>query len=160
MYHGIFFTECTSQNWLGRGYGVHRLANEIRKYGFNILVIDWAFAVDFDLYKEILDLAVGPETMFVGFSTSIFPYRMQDVEGQKKASLLQHSYARESADDFLKLEREEKKQNSNEIPWLALHKSRLGGWIHCFLFEVQYGKTAGQKPKVKKYSPAALGIST
>ena len=55
MYHGIFFTECTSQNWLGRGYGVHRLANEIRKYGFNILVIDWAFAVDFDLYKEILE---------------------------------------------------------------------------------------------------------
>ena len=132
MYHGIFFTECTSQNWLGRGYGVHRLANEIRKYGFNILVIDWAFAVDFDLYKEILDLAVGPETMFVGFSTSIFPYRMQDVEGQKKASLLQHSYARESADDFLKLEKEEwyatglPMQFANGLcePWLKYVKEK------------------------------------
>jgi hypothetical protein len=106
MYHGIIFTECTSQNWLGRGYGVHRLATELRKHGFDILVIDWAFAVNFDLYKEILDLSISEKTVFVGFSTSIFPYRMQDVEGQKRASLLQHSYNRESADDFLKLERE------------------------------------------------------
>ena len=106
MYHGIIFTECTSQNWLGRGYGVHRLANELRKYGFKILVVDFAFAVDFDIYKRILDKAIGDETYFVGFSTSIFPYRMQDVEGQKKASLLQHSYARESAEQFLKLENE------------------------------------------------------
>ena len=101
MYHGIIFTECTSQNWLGRGYGVHRLANELRKYGFDILVIDWAFAVDFEMYKEILDLAMSDKTVFVGFSTSIFPYRMQDVEGQKKASLLQHAYNRDSASDFL-----------------------------------------------------------
>lgn len=106
MYHGIIFTECTSQNWLGRGYGVHRLANELRNHGFKILVVDFAFAVTFEIYQEILNNAIGSETYFVGFSTSIFPYRMQDVEGQKRASLLQHSYARESASDFLKLENE------------------------------------------------------
>jgi hypothetical protein len=132
MYHGIIFTECTSQNWLGRGYGVHRLANEIRKHGFKVLVVDWAFAVDFELYKEILDLAIGDETFFVGFSTSIFPYRMQDVEGQKRASLLQHSYARESASDFLKLETEPwycaglpmQFANGLSEPWLNYIKSK------------------------------------
>ena len=132
MYHGIFFTECTSQNWLGRGYGVHRLANELRKHGFKILVIDWAFAVNIDLYKQILDLAIGDETLFVGFSTSIFPYRMQDVEGQKKASLLQASYARASSEDFLKLEDEPwyaaglplQFANGNSQPWLEYVKSK------------------------------------
>lgn len=132
MYHGILFTECTSQNWLGRGYGVHRLANELRKYGFKILVIDFAFAVTFEIYKEILDLAIGPETVFVGFSTSIFPYRMQDVEGQKRASLLQHSYARESSEQFLKLEKEPwycaglpmQFANGLSEPWLRYIKER------------------------------------
>jgi len=130
MYHGIFITECTSQNWLGRGYGVHRLANELRRYGFKILVLDWAFAIDIDLYKELLNLAIGPETLFVGFSTSIFPYRMQDVEGQKKARLLQASYARTSSQDFLKLEDEEwyakglplQFANGNSLPWLQYIK--------------------------------------
>jgi len=132
MYHGIFITECTSQNWLGRGYGVHRLANELRKHGFKILVLDWAFAINFDLYKEILDLAMGEDTTFVGFSTSIFPYRMQDVEGQKKASLLQASYARTSSQDFLKLEDEPwyaeglplQFANGNSEPWLQYIKDK------------------------------------
>jgi hypothetical protein len=138
MYHGIMFTECTSQNWLGRGYGVHRLANELRKYGFKILVIDFAFAIDFEMYKKILDLAIGDETVFVGFSTSIFPYRMQDVEGQKRASLLQHSYARDSADDFLKLEKE---------PWYCagLPMQFANGLTEPWL---QYVKESNPKTKI------------
>jgi hypothetical protein len=132
MYDGILITECTSQNWLGRGYGVHRLANELRKYGFKILVLDWAFAIDFELYKEILDLAVDDNTLFVGFSTSIFPYRMQDVEKQERASLLQASYARTSSQEFLDLQNEEwyarglplQFANGNSLPWLQYIKDK------------------------------------
>jgi radical SAM superfamily enzyme YgiQ (UPF0313 family) len=130
MYHGIFFTEGTTQNWLGRGYGVYRLASELRKYGFKILVVDWAFAITIDLYKQILDLAVGDETLFVGFSTSIFPYRMQDVEGKKDVSLLQASYAREASKNFLNLVNEDWYSSNmpmqfakgNAEPWLKYIK--------------------------------------
>jgi radical SAM superfamily enzyme YgiQ (UPF0313 family) len=59
-----------------RGYGVHRLASHIREQGYSCLVIDFTSLLKRDMYKEILNLAMGDNTVMVGFSTTFLPFRL------------------------------------------------------------------------------------
>lgn len=81
MFQVILFTDAPYPHHRIRGYGVHRIASEIRKNGYSCLVVDFSSALTFDRYKELIDLAVGPETLMIGFSTTWLPYRLPDQEG-------------------------------------------------------------------------------
>jgi hypothetical protein len=75
MYNVVLFSDTPGVDWFSRGYGAYRLASELRKHGYTTLVVDFTCALSLDMYKEIIDRAVGSETLFVGFSTTWFPYR-------------------------------------------------------------------------------------
>jgi hypothetical protein len=64
----------TYPNWT-RGYGAHRIATHLRENGYSVLVVDFSAALTIDTWEEILKVSVGPDTRFVGFSTTWWPYR-------------------------------------------------------------------------------------
>lgn len=77
MYDIIFFTDIPSVMEVpsGRGYGAYRLASDLRDKGYSVLTVDFSSALTFEDYKEILDIAMGDNTIAVGFSTTWFPFR-------------------------------------------------------------------------------------
>ena len=75
MYNAIIFSDCAGVDWFSRGYGAYRMASELRSNGYTALVVDFTCAMSMDMYKEIIDKAVGDDTIFVGFSVTWFPYR-------------------------------------------------------------------------------------
>lgn len=74
-YQIILFADTPSSEWLARGYGAYRLASELRDQGYTVLTVDFSSTLVWDKYKELIDLAVGDDTLCVGFSTTWFPYR-------------------------------------------------------------------------------------
>jgi Radical SAM superfamily len=82
MFDVILFADAPYPSHKIRGYGVHRIASHIRANGYSCIVIDFSSALTFDLYKEIIDLVVGPNTLMVGFSTTWFPYRWPELPGE------------------------------------------------------------------------------
>lgn len=73
-YNTIIFTDVPSAEWFGRGYGAYRLATQIRDNGYSALTVDYSSTLDWEKFKKIIDLAVSDDTLFVGFSTTWFPY--------------------------------------------------------------------------------------
>lgn len=61
-------------NWT-RGYGAHRIASHLRTSGYTVLVIDFSMELTLDIWTQICELAVGPSTKLIGFSTTWWPYR-------------------------------------------------------------------------------------
>jgi radical SAM superfamily enzyme YgiQ (UPF0313 family) len=82
MFNVILFTDAPYPHHKIRGYGVHRIASHIRSNGYTCLVVDFSSALTFDRYKEIINLAVGPETLMIGFSTTWLPYRYPEKPGE------------------------------------------------------------------------------
>lgn len=82
MFNVVLFTDAPYPHHKIRGYGVHRIASQIRANGYTCLVVDFSSALTFDLYKQIIDLAVGPETLMVGYSTTWLPYRWPELPGE------------------------------------------------------------------------------
>lgn len=76
MFNVILFTDTAEFATKTRGYGVHRLASHIRNHGYSCIVIDFASAIDYNMYTQILDLVVGPSTLLIGYSTTWMPFRM------------------------------------------------------------------------------------
>jgi radical SAM superfamily enzyme YgiQ (UPF0313 family) len=91
MYNVIFFSDTSSAAQFGRSYGTHKLATELRKQGHTVLCVNFCNTLTFEMYEKILDLAVGPETYFIGFSTTWFIFR--DIE--MASNVAKHSMARE-----------------------------------------------------------------
>lgn len=74
-YDAIFLTDTPHYpDWV-RGYGAHRLATHLRSYGYRVLVIDFMSGLGYDTWKEICELAIGPSTKIVGFSTTWWPFK-------------------------------------------------------------------------------------
>ena len=73
-YNVILFTDAPNPENFTRGYGAYRIATEIRKLGHSVLTVDFSSALSEDTFDKILNLAVGDETFFVGFSTTWFPH--------------------------------------------------------------------------------------
>jgi hypothetical protein len=82
MFNVILFTDAPYPHHKIRGYGVHRIASQIRAAGYTCLVIDFSSALTIERYKEIIDLSVGPETLMIGFSTTWMPYRWPEKPGE------------------------------------------------------------------------------
>ncbi len=80
MFNVILFTDTAEFATKTRGYGTHRLASHIRHNGYSCIVIDFASVIDYNTYKEILDLTVGPETLMVGYATNWMPFRLPGEE--------------------------------------------------------------------------------
>ena len=76
MYDIILFGDMPDLEAYGRSTGCHRLATELREHGYSVLVVDFISHITLDRFKKIINLAVGPNTLFVGFSTQWFPFKM------------------------------------------------------------------------------------
>ena len=76
MFDVILFSDSPEPLTKTRGYGVYRLATHIRARGYSCLVIDFMSAISYSTFRELIDLAVGDNTLMVGFSTTWLPYRL------------------------------------------------------------------------------------
>lgn len=78
MYDVILFGDMPDLATYSRSSGAHRIATEIREHGYSVLVIDFSNFINFTRFKEIVDLAIGNNTLMVGFSTTWFPFLLPD----------------------------------------------------------------------------------
>ncbi|MEY4331566.1 MAG: hypothetical protein RLZZ196_304, partial [Bacteroidota bacterium] len=78
MYDIILFGDMPDLETYSRSSGAHRIATEIREHGYSVLVIDFSNYINFDRFCEIVNLAVGKNTLMVGFSTTWFPFILPD----------------------------------------------------------------------------------
>lgn len=80
MYNIILCADTAYSYSLARGHGIQRLASELRNLGYSVLLLNYTSTLDLPTFERILDIAVGVDTLFVGFSTTFFPYRSKDVD--------------------------------------------------------------------------------
>ena len=104
MFNVILFTDAPYPHHKIRGYGVHRIASQIRANGYTCLVVDFSSALTFARYKEIIDNSVGPETLMVGFSTTWMPYRWPELPGEYTNQIPGHYIGEEHEVSHLKQE--------------------------------------------------------
>lgn len=119
MFNVILFTDTVEFSVKSRGYGAHRLASHIRQNGYTCLVIDFSSAVTWDRYKEILELAIGPDTLAVGYSTTWMPFKLPDegVRTRNPGEGAGEDSYRMSIDSLVTAF-----SNDNYRPWLELVK--------------------------------------
>jgi radical SAM superfamily enzyme YgiQ (UPF0313 family) len=129
MFNVILFTDAPYPHHKIRGYGVHRIASQIRANGYTCLVVDFSSALTFDKYKEIIDASVGPETYMIGFSTTWMPYRWPEKPGEFTNQIPGHHIGEDHELSHLK-EQDWRKDNlvtkfgKNEVAeWLQYPKS-------------------------------------
>ena len=79
MFDVVLFTDSVQFDVKSRGYGVHRLASHIRSNGYTCLVVDFSSIVTWEIYTALLDRAIGPTTLAVGYSTTWMPFKFPDV---------------------------------------------------------------------------------
>jgi len=82
MFDVILFTDTPEYASKTRGYGCHRLASHLRERGYSCLVIDFSSALNYKYYIEILDMAIGENTLAIGFSTTWLPYKLPGMSAQ------------------------------------------------------------------------------
>lgn len=138
MFNVILFTDAPYPHHKIRGYGVHRIASQIRSAGYTCLVVDFSSALTFDLYKEIIDSSVGPETLMVGFSTTWMPYRWPEKPGEFTNQIPGHHIGEEHELSHLK---EEKYDWRKENLVVKFGQNDVAEWL-------QYPKTINPKLKI------------
>lgn len=74
MYNVILIADISYAYTLSRSYGIHRIASEMRDLGYSVLCLNYCSSMSKEMFTEIVDLAIGSETIFVGISTTWFPY--------------------------------------------------------------------------------------
>jgi hypothetical protein len=138
MFNVILFTDAPYPHHKIRGYGVHRIASQIRANGYTCLVIDFSSALTFDRYKEIIDNSVGPETLMIGFSTTWFPYRWPELPGEFTNQIPGHAIGEEHELSHLK---EEQHNWRKENLVVKFGQNDVAQWL-------QYPKTINPKLKI------------
>jgi len=79
-YNVILMTDNTAHpSWI-RDYGLHRLASHIRENGYSCLVVNFCSEMSFDDWTDICRLAIGDETLILGFGSTWWPYRLPNKE--------------------------------------------------------------------------------
>lgn len=138
MFNVILFTDAPYPHHKIRGYGVHRIASQIRSAGYSCLVIDFSSALTFERYKEILDLAVGPETYMIGFSTTWLPYRWPEKPGEFTNQIPGHHIGEEYELSHDKEERHDWRKNNLVVKF---GQNDVADWL-------QYPKKLNSKIKI------------
>jgi len=67
----LIFSDTNGALGFGRYAGPYRIATELREHGFRIQVIDFFAEFSSQSVRKIIDRFVGPETLWVGFSTTL-----------------------------------------------------------------------------------------
>jgi radical SAM superfamily enzyme len=138
MFNVILFTDAPYPHHKIRGYGVHRIASQIRANGYTCLVIDFSSALTFDRYKEIIDNSVGPETYMVGFSTTWLPYRYPEAPGEFTNQIPGHHIGKQHE---LSHDKEEKHNWRKDNLVVKFGLNQVDEWL-------QYPKTINPKVKI------------
>lgn len=71
-YDVILLTNSPLTDGYTRSYGAYRLASELRGHGYTVLVINHSEMLNLSTFQDIMSLAVGKNTLCVGFSVSWF----------------------------------------------------------------------------------------
>ena len=73
--HALIFTEVMQRQFgYSRALGAYRIATEIRNAGYTCQVVDFFTKFTDEELDKIISSFVGPETLFVGFSSTFFEY--------------------------------------------------------------------------------------
>jgi len=138
MFNVILFTDAPYPHHKIRGYGVHRIASQIRANGYSCLVVDFSSALTFERYKEIIDNSVGPETLMIGFSTTWLPYRWPEKPGEFTNQIPGHHIGEQHELSNLKEEQYDWRKNNLVVKF---GKNEVDEWL-------QYPKTINPKLKI------------
>lgn len=65
----LLFTDCASKAFARSG-GAYRIASELRTHGYTVQVVDHFLLAGLNKTLAVIDKFVGPNTLFVGFSTT------------------------------------------------------------------------------------------
>lgn len=71
VYHGVILVDVMFRLRF-KPLGAYRIANVLREAGYNILVIDMYSTLSLDELKSILDKTITKETLFLGYSSTMF----------------------------------------------------------------------------------------
>lgn len=85
MYNVVLFSDLPFAQFFSRNFGMHRLATELRGQGYTVLCVNYISSINYEDYCQLIDLAVGPETLMVGFSTTWLPYLASGSENNGRA---------------------------------------------------------------------------
>jgi radical SAM superfamily enzyme YgiQ (UPF0313 family) len=85
MYNILLFSDLPFAHFFSRNYGMHRLATELRNQGYSVLCINYISSLTYEDFCRIIDLAVGPETLMVGFSSTWLPYMIKGSKNNNRA---------------------------------------------------------------------------
>jgi hypothetical protein len=138
MFNVILFTDAPYPHHKIRGYGVHRIASQIRANGYTCLVVDFSSALTFDKYKEIIDSSVGSDTYMIGFSTTWLPYRWPEKPGE---------YTNQIPGHHIGIQHEMSHDKEEELDWrkdnlvIKFGKNEVDEWL-------TYPKTINTKLKI------------
>lgn len=66
----ILFSDSEVRFGWTRSAGTYSIASVIRDKGYETLVVNYSFALNWEKFKNIIDLSVGNETLIVGFSAN------------------------------------------------------------------------------------------
>jgi radical SAM superfamily enzyme YgiQ (UPF0313 family) len=75
MIHGVILTDNTFNNdgiTAGRGAGAHKIATHLRKYGYNIEVVDYCISWSQLDYTKLFSKVITSDTLFLGIGSNLF----------------------------------------------------------------------------------------
>ena len=81
-YDFVIFTEITDTILVTKAIGAYKIAYTLRKQGYTVLVVDYLRSFNLDEFKKVIDLSVGSNTKFVGFSSTFFMTVTETVTDQ------------------------------------------------------------------------------
>jgi len=76
-YQAIIFTDISDYFIPIRAHGAYSIASSLRDHGYSVKVIDhqaWLWETSGDMLCNLVESMVGPETLFVGFSSTFSRY--------------------------------------------------------------------------------------
>jgi radical SAM superfamily enzyme YgiQ (UPF0313 family) len=84
-YEIIIFTDLFGRNIHIKTLGAYRIASELRLHGYTVKVIDYVTELiqNPELFKKLLDNLIGPNTLFVGWSSTFFGDAATDNKAQR-----------------------------------------------------------------------------
>jgi radical SAM superfamily enzyme YgiQ (UPF0313 family) len=86
----IIFNDVHPHHGTTRAVGAYTIATTLKNIGYETLVINFSFIIDWHRFTQLMDLSIDDDTLIVGFSTNWFEYQVdvfQTSDGWKKKGL-------------------------------------------------------------------------